>query len=55
MRRVVFIRTKNEEDMAAILNRLVSRTAILSGPLKDSAGWIVWLMTEDKNLKSGEV
>lgn len=41
--------------MEQALNRIAKRTALLGSPMPQGKKWVVWLKTEDKNMKSGEI
>jgi len=55
MRRVVFIRSKKAEVVELILNRLSGKTDILGAPVWDGKRWIVWMVTEDDKIQSGDL
>lgn len=55
MRRVVFIRSKKEETVELVLNRLSGKTDILGAPVWTGKKWVVWMLTQDEQIKSGDV
>lgn len=55
MRRVVFIRSKTEETVELILNRLSGKTDVLGAPVWTGKKWVVWIVTQDEKIQSGDV